>query len=181
MTGGPMQALPSTKRYRLVAAGLLRAAGVAVVLVAAYYLLPLDHLTSVPLGVSLAVGLLVFAGVTAYEARAIIRARHPGARAVQALATAVPLFLILFAATYFLLAQDNATNFNAHVLSRTDALYFTVTVFATVGFGDITATSQTARVIVIVQMILDLIVLGFVVRVFFGAVERGREQPDTNQ
>jgi hypothetical protein len=30
----------------------------------------------------------------------------------------------------------------------------------TVGFGDITATSQTARVFVTVQMILDLIVLG---------------------
>ena len=27
------------------------------------------------------------------------------------------------------------------------ALYFTVTVFATVGFGDITATSQVARVV----------------------------------
>src|SRR6476646_990056 len=121
MTSEPMRARPATERFRLLAAGLLRAAAIAVVLIAAYYLLPLDHLTAVPLGVSLAVGLLVFAGVTAYEVRKIIGARHPGARAVQALATAVPLFLVLFAATYFLLAQNDASNFNAHVLNRTDA------------------------------------------------------------
>ncbi len=48
--------------------------------------------------------------------------------------------------------------------------------FATVGFGDITATSQTARVFVMAQMILDLIVLGLVVRVFLGAVQLGRQQ-----
>ena len=46
--------------------------------------------------------------------------------------------------------------------------------FSTVGFGDITATSQVARVIVIVQMLLDLIVIGVVIRVFLGAVQRGR-------
>jgi voltage-gated potassium channel len=50
-----------------------------------------------------------------------------------------------------------------------------VTVFATVGFGDITATSQPARLIVTAQMILDLI-LGLGIRVFLGAVQRGRQQ-----
>ena len=61
------------------------------------------------------------------------------------------------------------------------ALFFTVTVFATVGFGDITATSQVARVVVIAQMILDLLVLGLVVKVFLGAVEKGRERQSTRQ
>ena len=64
-------------------------------------------------------------------------------------------------------------------LTRTDSLYFTVTVFATVGFGDITATSQTGRLLVTAQMILDLIVLGLGIRVFLGAVQRG--QQDTAQ
>ena len=71
---------------------------------------------------------------------------------------------------YFLMAQADADNFNAETLTRTDSLYFTVTVFATVGFGDITATSEAARVLVTVQMILDLIVLGLGVRAFVGAV-----------
>jgi voltage-gated potassium channel len=74
------------------------------------------------------------------------------------------------------MAAADAGNFNAETLTRTDSLYFTVTVFATVGFGDITATSETARVLVTVQMILDLIVLGLGVRAFVGAVEVGRQQ-----
>jgi voltage-gated potassium channel len=82
----------------------------------------------------------------------------------------------LFSATYFLMAQDSAANFNVHTLTRTDALYFTVTVFATVGFGDISATSQKARIIVTVQMILDLIVIGLVVRLFLSAVQHARQK-----
>ncbi len=59
-------------------------------------------------------------------------------------------------------------------MSRTDARYFTVTVFATVGFGDISAVSQAARVLVTSQMVADLLLLGFVLRAVLGAVERGR-------
>ena len=44
-------------------------------------------------------------------------------------------------------------------LTRTDALYFTVTVFSTVGFGDITAKSEAARIVLIVQMLADLAAL----------------------
>ena len=108
----------------------------------------------------------------------MVRARHPGIRAIQALATIAPLFLLLFAATYFLMARTEAGSFGDAALTRTDALYFTVTVFATVGFGDITPASQAARLMVTAQMILDLIVLGLGVRVFLGAVERGRQRPD---
>ena len=67
------------------------------------------------------------------------------------------------------MAQADASNFSVHTLTKTDSLYFTVTVFATVGFGDITATSQAARLIVTVQMILDLIILGLGIRLLLGA------------
>jgi voltage-gated potassium channel len=73
------------------------------------------------------------------------------------------------------LAKDDPANFNTPTLTRTDTLYFTVTIFATVGFGDITATSQTARLLVTTQMILDLLVLGLGIRVILGAVQRGRQ------
>jgi hypothetical protein len=61
-------------------------------------------------------------------------------------------------------------------LNHTDALYFTVTVFATVGFGDITATTAAARLVVTGQMIIDLIILGLGARVILGAVSRGRQR-----
>ena len=123
----------------------------------------------------------MFAAMAAYQVRAIIKARYPAIRAIEALAATAPLFLLLFAATYFLMAQANLDNFNVHSLTRTDALYFTVTVFATVGFGDIVATSEAARLAVTMQMILDLGVLGLGLRVFLGAVQRGREQHAAQQ
>jgi voltage-gated potassium channel len=181
VTTAPLDALPAAKRRRLIIIGLLRASAVTAALVVGYYLLPLDHLAGVPLGVSLAAGLLALAAMAAYQVRAIIRARYPGIRAIEALAATAPLFLLLFAATYVLMAQADLGDFNVHPLTRTDSLYFTVTVFATVGFGDITATSQTGRLIVTAQMILDLIVLGLGIRVFLGAVQRGQQQDAAQQ
>ena len=86
---------------------------------------------------------------------------------------------MLFASTYFLMERASAANFT-QPLTRTDALYFAVTVFSTVGFGDITAKSETARVVLIVQMLADLALLGAGLRVLLGAVQRSRERrPDT--
>jgi voltage-gated potassium channel len=42
------------------------------------------------------------------------------------------------------------------------------------GFGDITAKSGTARVVLIVQMLADLALLGASARVLLGAARRGR-------
>lgn len=181
MTATPVHALTPAERRGVIARGLARALAATTVLVALYYLLPLDHI-DIPLEAALAVALLVLLGVTVLQIRAITRAAHPAVRAVEALATTVPLFLLLFAAAYFLVAQDDPGNFSTHTLARTDALYFTVTIFATVGFGDISPTSQIARLLVSGQMILDLLVLGLGIRVFVGAVQRGRQDqaPDPN-
>ena len=99
----------------------------------------------------------------------------PGLRAVEALATSIPLFLLLFAATYDVMGAIAASSFN-QPMTRTNALYFTVTVFATVGFGDITAKTETARLLVTGQMIIDLIILGIGARVILGAVQRSRQR-----
>jgi signal transduction histidine kinase len=173
-------ALGRAKRRRLIAVALLRSLAAAVVLVALYYLLPLDRLTSVPLGVLLAIGLVVLLAVSAWQVRTIISAKYPAVRAIEALATTVPLFLLLFAAAYFVMAKTSPASFSGH-LTRTDAFYFTVTIFSTVGFGDITAVSESARLVVTAQMILDLLILGLGIRVFIGAVQRGRQraQPDS--
>jgi voltage-gated potassium channel len=159
-----------------MALGLLRSLATTVVLVGLYYLLPLDHIKNVP--VTLVVGLLILAAVTIWQLRVITTASHPALRAVEALATTLPLFLLLFASVYLIMAGSSPANFSTHSLTRTDALYFTVTVFSTVGFGDITAVSQSARLVVTVQMLLDLLALGLVVRAFVGAVQFARRQTD---
>jgi hypothetical protein len=145
------------------------------VLVVIYYLLPLDRSSTAEAVTLLVIGLVALMALVAYQVRSIIRSSFPLLRGVEALATSIPFFLLLFAATYVVLATISAGNFS-QPLSRTDALYFTVTVFATVGFGDITAKTDVARLVVTGQMIADLIVLGLGVRVLLSAVQRGRQR-----
>lgn len=171
--------LTRAQRQRGITLGLLRVLGITAVLIALYYLAPLDHLTGISLLVSMVIGLLALAAMIAYQVLAILRAAQPTVRAIEALATTVPLFLLLFSATYFLMSRTSTSDFNVHALSRTDSLYFTVTVFATVGFGDISPASQMARLVVTAQMILDLIVLGLGVRLIVGAARQARQDnPD---
>ena len=152
-----------------IAWALLRAAGSTIVLVAVYYLLPLDHSARWAAITILVIGLITV------QVRSIIAAPFPGLRALEALATSVPLFLLLFAATYVVMATISAGSFS-QPMTRTNALYFTVTVFATVGFGDITAKTETARLLVTAQMIIDLIILGLGARIILGAVTRSRQR-----
>jgi voltage-gated potassium channel len=166
--------LSPARRRRLVGLGLLRSLATTVVLVALYYLVPLDHIKNVPL--TLVAGMLILLAAAVWQVRAIIRARYPALRAVEALAVTVPLFLLLFSSAYFTMAGTNPANFHPPSLTRTDALYFTITTFGTVGFGDITAASQTARIVVTTQILLDLLLLGLGIRVFVGAVQLARQQ-----
>jgi voltage-gated potassium channel len=163
--------------FRRVFVTFLRASGSTVALVATYYLLPLDRISiGVAIG-TLAVGLLALVGLVAFQVRSIIRAAYPALRAVGALATSVPLFLLLFAGTYFVMGTISAGNFS-QPMTRTDALYFTVTVFATVGFGDITATTEPARLLVTGQMVAGIVILGLGARIIVDAVKRRqRRQP----
>jgi voltage-gated potassium channel len=57
----------------------------------------------------------------------------------------------------------------SQALDHVQALYFTITIFSTVGFGDITPKTDTARVLVSVQMLLDLVIIGAAVRLIFSA------------
>jgi voltage-gated potassium channel len=165
------------RRFRRVVATLLRALGSTVGLVALYYLIPLDPSSiRVTIG-QLAVGLLALVGLVVYQVRSIVKATYPALRAVGALATSVPLFLLLFAGTYYVMGGISEANFS-EPLTRTDALYFTVTVFATVGFGDITATAESTRVLVMGQMVAGVVIIGLGARVIVDAVKRGqRRQP----
>nr|QIY76035.1 two pore domain potassium channel family protein [Streptomyces sp. RLB1-33] len=174
----PLRSLAPAQRRRVTLLAFVRILATSLSLVALYYLAPLHQLKelSVPVPAALSVALLLLAGVVAWQVLAITRADYPAIRAVEALSVTTPLFLLLFAAAYFILAQDNPANFSSHTLTRTEALYFAVSTFTTVGFGDITASSEAAHLIVTAQMLLDLLVLGLGFRLFFGAARTGDSQ-----
>ena len=85
MTDQPNRELPPAKRRRLIIAAVLRGLVVTTALVVLYYLLPLDRPWDTGTAVRLLVGLLVFAGLTVWQIRAIVGARYPGLRAAEAL------------------------------------------------------------------------------------------------
>uniref|UniRef100_UPI000B05A47D potassium channel family protein n=1 Tax=Streptomyces torulosus TaxID=68276 RepID=UPI000B05A47D len=58
-------------------------------------------------------------------------------------------------------------------MTRTDSLYYTLTTFTTVGFGDITARSETGRVATMIQMVVGLLLVGGAARVLATAVDVG--------
>jgi voltage-gated potassium channel Kch len=113
--------------------------------------------------------------------RAITRSASPRLKAVEALAVTLALYLVLFSSAYYLMEHSSPGSFS-EPLTRTDALYFTLTTFATVGFGDITAVSQTGRVVTMLQMLGGLILVGIAAKVLASAVRaglrrQGREPP----
>ena len=82
-----------------------------------------------------------------WQIRAIIQSGHPaGARVGVAVRSAVPLFILIFASAYYLVSRDDPSTFTSE-LTRTDALYFTITVLATVGFGDISPHAEYVRLV----------------------------------
>ena len=148
---------------------MARSLVVAVLLFVGYYVLPMDRPERSGL-VVLIVGLLALGLVLLWQVRAIMGSPFPRLRAFETLTIGIPLLLIVFASAYYLIQNADANAFTAP-LTKTDALYFTITVFSTVGFGDITAKSELARILVSIQMMFDLAVFGLVAKLIFGAVE----------
>jgi voltage-gated potassium channel len=157
---------------RLVVRALLRASATAAALLVLYFTLPITGSIDRSTAVLLVLGLLAFAGVVTWQVRSVMRSPYPGLRAVESLAAAIPLFLVLFAAVYLRIADLDGSAFS-EPLGRTDALYFTITVFSTVGFGDIVPKTNVARVVTMIQMLGDLVFVGLVLQVMLGAVKLG--------
>ncbi len=166
--------LTARQRWALILRGSFRAAGTGILVVVLYYTLPLGRRADAYVLVELLIGVALFAGMIAWEVRAILRADYPAIRAAQSLTSTTAVFLVLFAATYFILGLGDPARFT-EPLSRSDALYFTITVFATVGFGDISPVTESTRLLVAGQMLLDLVVLGLAIQVIVGAARRGRD------
>jgi hypothetical protein len=115
---------------------------------------------------------MVLVAVLAWLVRRIVSADLPELRAIEGLAIVFPVFLCVFAAVYFALSTASPASFS-EPLSHTGALYFTITVFSTVGFGDITPVDDVARVVVGVEMLLGLGLLGGLVRLLLEAAKVG--------
>jgi hypothetical protein len=169
-------AIPDVKidhiRPMAVVLGVLRMLLSVVALLAIYFWVPVTGDSNVDVSAVLFTvgGMTLFVVVFVVQIRRIGRTDYPILVAGETFVSVLLLFLFIFALAYDALSLHDASYFSQS-LSRLDSLYFTITVFTTVGFGDITATNEVTRSIVSVQMLLDLVFLAFLVRIVTTAAQ----------
>lgn len=140
---------PSLTRAVLLRTGL-RSVGAVVALFLIYAVLPLDKDLSGNGVLLLLGGMAALVVIVTFQVRAILHHERPALRAIEAVSVTIPFFLLMFASVYVVMSHQSSGWF-AYPLSRVNAFYFTVTVFATVGFGDIAPLSNAARMVVTLQ------------------------------
>jgi voltage-gated potassium channel len=164
------------RRRAVIRTGLI-IAGSWVLIIGVFYAVPAGPGSPVYDVLRLVIGLLFIGLVIGWQTSHIIKAEIPELRAAQSLGVVIPLFLVFFASAYLSLYDTSRVTFS-QPLDHTSALYFTITVFSTVGFGDITPRTDDARVLVSVQMLLDLVIIGAVARILINAAKLGLARND---
>ncbi|MEN0139439.1 MAG: potassium channel family protein [Rhodococcus sp. (in: high G+C Gram-positive bacteria)] len=163
------------ERRRLLLRAFVRPLGTVTLCVVLYFALPWTSLGDLSALLFLVGGLLVVGLASFWQIRRIFRSDVPALQAIEALALILPLYLLGFAAGYCLMSESDPGYFT-EPLTRMGALYFSLTVFSTVGFGDIAATTDASRAVVSVQIIGNLILLGVGIRAVVAAVGWARRR-----
>lgn len=163
----PNATQPSTSGRSVSAGRLMTTVARIVVSVAAlvvlYVAAPLTTDTTLGAIVVMVLAIVAFTLSFAYHLRELQRSPEPILRAINLSVVMLVLFILGFALTYLALANANPGSFS-QPLGKLSAVYFTVSVLATVGFGDITATTDAARAVVTFQMLSGLVLFGALVR-----------------
>lgn len=157
---------------RTLVVGLLRALAATTVLGVAYFVFPLEsEPTRLGVIVRVAISFVAIVALVGWQVVAVARSATPVGRAMEALVISVSAVVFAFAAVYLSLSNHDPASFD-EVLTRISALYFTITTLATVGYGDIHAATDNARIVVIVQMVANVILIGAVARLIVATARR---------
>jgi hypothetical protein len=156
---------------RLLALAAARSLGVVAATLLVYALVPIRPETAPLIGVVAVLGLVLVGVVFARQLGRISRADRPVLAAIEALALVFGMFLTFFAFIYVSLSANAPGSFTQAV-DKVAGVYFSVTVLATVGFGDIAAVTDAARMLVTLQMVLDLVLIGVAVKLLSTSARR---------
>ncbi len=129
--------------------------------------------------ISLVLMVVVLVIVIRWLMSRVRRSKRPLGTLIEALAIVFVLFLTDFTRLYLFLSVTYSGSFSQD-LDFLNAFYYAMTVFSTVGFGDITPVTSLAKVITMVQMALNIVMLGVGVRVLTRAAKQAATpQPAT--
>ncbi len=167
--------LTPRERRRAITRIVVRATLSVGILVGAYVLVPQNGVLEGTAVVQLLLGVILFSVVVVLQFYSIMRAPIPEVRATASLVVVVLMLTLLFAWAYAMMPAVSPAAFS-HSLDRSSAIYFTVTILSTVGFGDITPVTAAARWVVTLHMIINItlvVVLGRVL-LMAGRIARTR-------
>lgn len=169
---GPSRRVAQLVDRRRVAVSVSRAVAGIVLILVVYFVAPLeaDRWGSPGLRALIAFVLLIAAIV--FETLAVMRSASPALRAGEALGVSVSLVLAVAASGYLAISTSDPEAFT-EPLDHVGALYLAMMTLTTVGFGDIGTQSSGARIAVMVQMVVNIVVLGAAVKIVFGAARGG--------
>jgi voltage-gated potassium channel Kch len=138
----------------------------------AYFVVPVGE-PNAPLGV-LAGSLCALAGLglVAYVVVDEIRRADKRLRPAHLILLA-ELAIVIFALVYYAVAVRSPGQFGG-LETRLDALYFSLTTVATVGYGDINAVGQLARALVSIQLVFNVGFIAAIVGMLKGKLQERR-------
>ena len=147
-----------------VTKSLLIITSFSVAILVTYFTLPFDNYDASSQSIGrLAVGITIFGFILFFMLKRITKADIPQLRAGETLVISLLIFLCFYASVYLSVSNVDAQSFSL-VLNHVSALYFTVVTFGTVGYGDISAQTDLARMLVSVQILIDLVFIAALVR-----------------
>lgn len=141
----------------------------------AYFVVP-ESAENAPVGVLLG-ALLAVAGLAAVMWVIVTEVRRAEKRLRPIhLLLALELVVVIFSLAYYGVATRQPGEF-VGLETRLDALYFSLTTVATVGYGDISAAGQLARLLVSIQLVFNLVFVAALVGLFQASVRAGKSRP----
>lgn len=151
-------------KRRMIVNGVLRPVGIVALTLLVYWLVPVEGTTgSRAAGLAAVVGIVVILAVFVWQLTRISKSAYPIEAALEAVGLVFGMFICMFALLYVSISVGDPDAFS-EVVTRAGGIYFTVTVLATVGFGDITPVNDTARLIVTIQMVIGMTLIGAAIK-----------------
>ncbi len=179
-TGDPqrLSELDHPERRATVVRCFVRVVLVIAALLTLFFVLPLEGESVAVIVVTAVGGIALVAAVVVWQLGAVNRSSLPQLRAAEAVATTAALVVVVFASIYLNISHHDPSAFSER-LDRLGALYFTMTTLTTTGFGDVVGRSNPARATVMIQMVVDVAILGVAVRLLVGVARTRLRRPST--
>jgi voltage-gated potassium channel len=134
----------------------LRLIGILVLILVLYFVAPVEATVDSE-GVARLVGSLFVFGALAWAMVFQLRMHiDDTTRRIDGLIVGIVLVVVVFSHAFYVLNREDPGQF-AGLHTRLDSLYFAVTTLATVGTGDVHAAGQTARALVLLQMVFNVV------------------------